>query len=154
MASKPLFSQIFARSPVSPIQKHMKVASEASRRLPAYFEALLRVDWDEAEKIGAEIQRLEGDADTIKRDVRANLSRSLFMPVSRSDLLELLKTQDRVPNRAKDIVGLSLGRRMEFPDQMREELKEFVASSVEAVDVALNILNELDELFGETEGNN
>ena len=147
MPYKPLFSQIFGRSPVSLIQNHMEVASEASRLLPDFYAALLTQDWNQAQAIGRKIQILEGKADDIKREVRANLSSSLFMPVSRSDLLELIKAQDRVPNRAKDIVGLSLGRRMEFPQEVHESLKSFVASAVAAVDIALGALNELGELF-------
>ena len=125
----------------------MKVAFSAAVLLPDYFDALLKPDWQQAREIGAEIVKLEEAADTIKRDVRANLSSSLFMPISRSDLLELLKSQDKIPNRAKDIVGLSLGRNMEFPTELGPLLHKFVDKSVSAAALAKSTLEELDELL-------
>ena len=125
----------------------MKVALSAAVKLPHYFNYVLNSDWDNAREIGAEIIRLEGEADDIKRNVRANLSRSLFMPVSRSDLLELLKSQDKIPNRAKDIVGLSIGRQMEFPAELGPLMHKFVEKSVSTAALAMNALEELDELF-------
>jgi len=147
MAIRPVFSQIFGRSPIAPIQEHMKVACRAAERLPEFFEAVIATDWDSANKIGEDISKLEGDADDIKRKIRANLPRSLFMPVSRSDLLDLLKSQDKIPNRAKDVVGLCRGRKMAFPGELGTAMHGFVASSVSAASLALLTLDELDELF-------
>ena len=147
MPKSPIFSQLFARSPISPIQDHMKLSCEAASHLPAFFNAVLAQDWEAAKPIGEKIVRLESEADDIKRKVRSNLPRSLFMPVSRSDLLELLQSQDKIPNRAKDVVGLTLGRQMTIPGEIGSLLVGFVESSVKAVTFALKALNELDELL-------
>ncbi|MFT5212010.1 MAG: putative phosphate transport protein (TIGR00153 family) [Flavobacterium sp.] len=147
MPTRPIFSQIFARSPISPIQNHMKVACAAAIKLPDYIDAVLKEDWTLAKQLGDQIIQLEGEADDVKRDIRSNLTRSMFMPVSRSDLLALLKSQDKIPNRAKDIVGLSMGRKMEFPTELVPLMHEFVTKSVESASMALSALDELDELF-------
>ena len=125
----------------------MKVACSAAIKLPDFFNAVLDSDWELANSIGDAISNLEGEADDIKRKIRSNLPRSLFMPVSRSDLLDLLKSQDRIPNRAKDIAGLCRGRKMEFPGELGNRMHEFVASSVSAASMAMQTLDELDELF-------
>lgn len=147
MATRSFFGQIFAKSPISPIQNHMKVACSAAILLPDYFEAVLKLDWELARSRGEEIIRLEGEADVIKREIRASLSRSLFMPVSRADLLELLKSQDKIPNRTKDVVGLSMGRKMTFPPELGPVLLDFVQTSVKTAELAMKALDELDELF-------
>ena len=147
MAARSFFGQIFAKSPISPIQNHMKIACSAAALLPDYFDAVFKLDWELAKSRGAEIQRLEEKADVIKREIRAGLSRSLFMPVSRVDLLELLKSQDKIPNRAKDIVGLSMGREMEFPAELGPLMREFVQTSVRTAEMAMHALDELDQLF-------
>ena len=54
----------------------------------------------------------------MKRDIRLHLPKSIFLQVSRSDILELLAAQDRVANKAKDIAGLTLGRKMVFPEKI------------------------------------
>jgi len=79
--------------------------------------------------------------------VRTNLPKSLFLPVSRTDLLELLHTQDKLANRAKDIAGLMLGRRMEIPESLVQEVRDYYNESLLASKQALKVINELDELL-------
>ena len=129
MVGNPLFNQLFGRSPITPIQKHMNVAYETVGKLGPYFEAVNGGDWEEAERLYDLILELESKADDLKSHIRLNLPRSLFMPVSRSDLLELLQMQDRIPNRVKDIAGLVMGRKMSFPKQMGDLLLEFINKS-------------------------
>ena len=147
MASSPIFTKLFGRSPIAPLQDHMSVSAECAGVLVAYFESVFAEDWaganDNYEKIGG----LEEKADKLKREIRINLPKSLFLPVSRSDLLELLHMQDRIPNRAKDIAGLILGRKMPIPQEVRSLLKEYVELSVSATSFALDALNELDDLI-------
>ena len=147
MPTQPFFSRIFARSPIAPIQHHMKIAGDAAIRLKAYLHAVMLGDWAQAGTYGAEIVQLEHQADDVKRRIRSTLSPGLFMPVSRSDLLDLLQTQDRIPNRAKDIVELCAARKMEIPAPLRPTMREFVQTSLEAVSIATTVLEELDELF-------
>ena len=79
--------------------------------------------------------------------MRVHLPKSLFLPVPRSDLLELLSVQDKVANRAKDIAGLMLGRRMVIPEPLFPAFKAFVSRSIDAAAQALTAMNELDELL-------
>ncbi|MCB1646083.1 MAG: TIGR00153 family protein [Pseudomonadales bacterium] len=146
MAISPLFNQLFARSPIAPMQEHMKIACQAATEMTGYMNAVIDGDWDSALILGEHIVKLENDADDIKRKIRLNLPRSLFMPVSRSDLLELLHSQDRIPNLARDIVGLTKGRRMKIPEPLAPLMRELVEWAVKPSSVALEALNELDEL--------
>jgi predicted phosphate transport protein (TIGR00153 family) len=147
MPRSPIFSQLFARYPISPIQEHMKVAGATAAELPAFMTAVFAGDWDKAKAIQERIAALETEADVIKRNVRSNLPRSIFMPVSRSDLLELLKAQDRIPNRCQDLAGLCIGRRMVFPELMQPLMFKFIESCTTTVAEAGKALNELDELL-------
>ena len=147
MSKLPIFSQLFAKSPVQPIQKHMKAAYECASHLPEFFEAVLEDDWKKAKKIGTKIRKLESDADDLKRSIRLNLPRSLFMPVSRTDLLELVQAQDKIPNRTKDVVGLTLSRHMQFPSELGPLIIELASKTVSASQLAFEALKELDELF-------
>lgn len=147
MANNPIFPRLFGRSPIAPIQHHMEVASRAAGELLLCIEAILDENWDEARAKADRVIELEAEADDIKREIRLNLPRSLFMPVSRSDLLELLHTQDKIPNIAKDIVGLATGRQMEIPDELKPQLREYVNYSIGATNLAVRALNEVDELI-------
>ena len=141
------FLTLFGRSPIGPMQQHIAKAHECAAQLLPFIEALQAEDWAEAARLQQQIAQLERDADKLKKEVRVHLPKSLFLPVPRSDLLELLSVQDKVANRAKDIAGLMLGRRMVIPEPLFPAFKAFVARSIDAAAQALTAMNELDELL-------
>lgn len=140
-------SNLFGRSPIKPMQEHMALAVQAAAELVPFFEAVTKGDWANASNIQQQVVKFENDADEIKKQLRLHLPKSLFLPVPRTDLLELLTMQDRIPNRAKDIAGIIMGRRMTIPDSMKPQMNEFVRASVAAAEQALTAINELDELL-------
>ncbi|MBD3671064.1 MAG: TIGR00153 family protein [Gammaproteobacteria bacterium] len=146
MVTKSSIFSMFGESPVRPLQEHIGKVYECVSQLQPYFDAVLASDWDQAKDIQKKISALEGDADKLKKQLRLHLPKSLFLPVSRRDLLELLSMQDKIANRAKDIAGLVLGRKMEIPDKLSENFKNFIQRSIDACDQAKVTINELDEL--------
>lgn len=140
-------SNLFGRSPIKPMQEHMALAVKAATELTSFFEAVTSDDWTRASEIQQRVVKFENEADEIKKQLRLHLPKSLFLPVPRTDLLELLTMQDRIPNRAKDIAGIILGRRMAIPESMKGQMNEFVRVSVAAAEQALTAINELDELL-------
>jgi len=141
----PLLS-IFGSSPVKPLQQHMVKVMESVAPLKALFEAVLANNLERVAAIQEEIARHENEADDLKHELRLHLPRSLFMPVERRDVLEVLNTQDRIANRAKDIAGLIRGRRMTIPENIAEDFQKFVGRGVDACAQAKRIIDELDEL--------
>ncbi len=147
------FASLFGRSPIGPMQQHIAKAYECASNLVPFFEAVIAEDWERVEYVQQAMVRLEKDADKLKRDVRVHLPKSLFLPVPRSDLLELLSVQDKVANRAKDIAGLMLGRQMSIPAALQPVMQTFVQRTVDACEQALKAMNELDEIFETGFGN-
>lgn len=141
------FASLFGRSPIGPMQKHFAKAHECAANLVPFFEAVMVEDWAKVEQIQQEMAGLEHEADKLKKSVRLHLPKSLFLPVPRSDLLELLSVQDKVANRAKDIAGLMLGRQMCIPPSLQPLMLAYVQRTVDASAQALKAMNELDELL-------
>jgi len=139
-------SSLFGSSPVRPLQQHMESVQACIIELVPFFEAALKEDWSEAKKIQKKISKLERDADKLKRQLRLHLPKSLFMPVSRRDLLEVLRMQDNIANKAKDVAGLIIGRKMAFPEKVSSEMLDFVKRCIDAAKQAQQAINELDEL--------
>ncbi|MFT6679711.1 MAG: putative phosphate transport protein (TIGR00153 family) [Haliea salexigens] len=125
----------------------MQVANDAAQLLPAFLEAAQDDDWKLAEEIFKRIGEAEEAADKLKRSVRRHLPNSLFLPVPRTDLLELVTIQDHVANTAKDIAGLMLGREMRFPEKLEKHLLEFARACTATCEQALVAIRELDELL-------
>jgi len=140
-------SNLFGRSPIKPMQEHMALAVKAAGELVSFFEAVTGDDWARASEIQQRIVKFENEADAIKKQLRMHLPKSLFLPVPRTDLLDLLTMQDRIPNRAKDIAGIIMGRRMTIPASMKEQMNEFVRVSVAAAEQSLTAINKLEELL-------
>lgn len=140
-------SSLFGSSPVKPLQTHMASVQACIIELVPFFEAVLAQDWKEARKQQKLIARLEGKADKLKRELRMHLPKSLFMPVSRRDLLEVLTMQDKIANKAKDVAGLIIGRKMVLPEELGPQFLEFVTRTIDASAQAQVAINELDELI-------
>jgi predicted phosphate transport protein (TIGR00153 family) len=140
-------SKIFGASPVGPIQDHMDTCYRCAKELIAFFRHVVAEDWESVEASRKTIVELENAADDLKRELRAHLPKSLFMPVPREDLLELLLVQDRIANLARDVSGLVLGRRMVIPEQIQQGFLAFVSRNVDAAKKARKSIRELDELY-------
>lgn len=142
-----VLANIFGSSPVGPLEKHIGIAFSCAKQLKGFFAAVVADDWEKAGKVRDEIERLEGEADDLKKAIRLRLPKSLFMPVPREDLLSLLLVQDKIANRTKDVSGIVLGRKMAIPAEVADQFIEFVERNVDAAKQARKSVRELDELF-------
>ena len=138
---------MFGPSPIKPIEQHMYTAYKCAKQLYPFFEAVLAKDWNAATQIKEKIDQMEKEADHIKRDLRLNLPTGLFLPVSRTDILELLYTQDRIANKAQDIAGLIISRKMVIPQALSGLFLPFLSICLDAAKQACKAINELDELL-------
>jgi predicted phosphate transport protein (TIGR00153 family) len=125
----------------------MDVCYRCAKELTVFFAAVVDENWDAVNASRERIVTLENEADAAKKQIRAQLPKSLFMPVPRADLLELLLVQDRIANRARDVSGLTLGRRMIIPAKIQKDFLAFVARNVDAAKKARKSIRELDELY-------
>ena len=125
----------------------MEVCSDCAEKLVPFFEATIETDWTLAAAIYEEISELENNADDLKKQVRLRLPRSLFLPVSRTHLLELLHIQDKIANGAEDVAGRSIGRHLQIPPRAQPEFLAFLLSSVETVRLAQKTMIELNDLM-------
>lgn len=140
-------SALFGRSPIRPIQQHMAKAQSCITLLGDFLEASYNNDWLKAEEIQLAIHNTENEADALKREIRTHLPRSLWLPVARNDLLEMLQIQDRLANRARDIAGIMLGRKIEIPAELVECVRDYYQKNLNTSAQALKAINELDELL-------
>lgn len=140
-------ANIFGASPVMPLEKHIDISYRCAKKLRAFFAAAIARDWDEAAEVRGSIEALEHEADDLKKQIRLNLPKSLFMPVPREDLLGLLLVQDKIANRAKDVSGRVLGRRLEIPGSVADQFLAYVDRNIDAAKQARKSVRELDELF-------
>ncbi|CAM4178762.1 TIGR00153 family protein [Vreelandella rituensis] len=148
------FSAMFGRSPFQPLLAHIVKANECADQLLPFFEASLQEDWNTATELRENVTRLEHEADELKTDLRLNLPSTMFLPVSRSDLLDLISVQDKIANKVRDITGIMLGRKMRVPDALADPMRDYIRTSVACVAQARQALEELKDLLESGFGRN
>ncbi|MGQ0286732.1 TIGR00153 family protein [Pasteurellaceae bacterium 22721_9_1] len=138
---------LFAHSPLKPLQQHSDTVTEACSLLVPFFEATFANNWQEAEELRLRISETERRADTLKREIRLKLPRGLFLPIDRTDLLELVTQQDKLANYAKDIAGRMVGRNLGIPSELQENFMSFLCRSLDATVQAHRVIDEMDQLL-------
>ena len=139
-----LILRMFAKSPHEGLSVHMNRSCECVVLLPDFFTKVFSGDWSAVMAIKQKINGLESDADGLKKKVYMDLHSNLMLPVSRQDVLGLLKSQDSIANQTQDIAGIVYGRRMVVPKEMQTPLATFVASSVETCLKARDVVGEME----------
>ncbi len=146
MVSIPL-TKLIKGTPLRSLQAHMRVVLDCAREVPPLFEALSREDDQAFNEIKGRIFEKEAEADKIKNAMRVHLPKSLFMPVDRRDLLDILQMQDSIADTAQDIAGLLIERPMKMPEPMVDAVLELSRRCVDVCEFSLKVIEELDELL-------
>lgn len=141
------FLGVFAKSPLKPLEEHIKVVHKCSQELLPFFKAVYSADWAKASKSQQQISNLEKQADELKRELRTSLPSGIFMPIQRQDVLGLLTQQDKIANKAKDISGRILGRELLIPEPIQIKFMEYLLRCLDATKQAKKVINELDDLL-------
>jgi len=139
-------AELLRRSPFKPIQEHMRTVFSCVSLLKPLFKALSENDRKQVEELARQIDELETQADKQKSVFRLNMPKTLFMPVDRRDLLNLLRDQDALADDTEKISQILISRDMEVPDAIRDLLNELLADTLNICSEAKLMIEELDEL--------
>lgn len=137
---------LFGRSPFGPLAQHTERVHDTVVLIRPLLEAFMEGDWERTEQVYAQIRELEHRADVIKNDIRDHLPKSLFMPVDRGDILQFLRTQDRIADSAEDIGVLLTMRATPTPPGLRKPVLAFVDSVIATSEAWFRAAKELPAL--------
>ncbi|MCP5040481.1 MAG: TIGR00153 family protein [bacterium] len=138
--------KLVGRSPIGPMQEHMKAAVECAREILPLVDAMAAGDTEAIRSCRSRIDDLEHKADDIKNEIRNHLPRRLMLAIERRDMLEILDSQDSMADVTQDIAELADQRAMHLPDGLEEPMKALAIRVVAACEQAGRIIDELDEL--------
>ena len=137
---------LFAKSPFGPTQVHLKKSLKCAQLLRPLFEAVFTEDWDEMQEVSNRIDQLEHEADQLKNEIRDHLPKSLFLPVDRRDLLELIHMQDSIADSTQEVAGLLSLKELHLPKELEPEAMQLIEEILVTCDMAKVIGSEMDEL--------
>jgi hypothetical protein len=147
MAARDNITSLFGKSPISPLQKHMKQVNSCIKEFGVFAKAASIQDWEKAEAAHESIGKKENKADKLKKKLRMNLPSTFMMPFSRRDLLDVLLIQDSIANITKDLAGLMMTRHMVFPKEFADDFLNLTNLCIKTSSSALEAINQLDELL-------
>ncbi len=139
--------ELFAKSPFGPLQDHMSKVMDCVRLIPDLFRALEAGDCQRMMEITEKVEKAEFDADEIKNGIRGHLPRTVFTPVDRTDLLDILRFQDRISDVAEDVAVVLRMKLLPFPKEIRGLFWDFLEQVMVTVEQYARINDELDELM-------
>lgn len=140
-------AKLFGKSPFAPLQQHMNKVAACIAELEEAFTAFFNSEYKKMEIIAKRLSKLEHEADLAKNDIRNNLPRSVFLPIDRSHLLEMLAIQDSLADTAENI-GLSL---ILYPlpvlKELQQDLQNLLQINIHTFSNVQMIINEMDILL-------
>ena len=139
--------KLVGRSPIGPMQDHMRVAVQCAKEILPLVDAMASGDQNAIQVKRAEIDRLEHEADEIKHGIRSHLPRRLMLAIERRDMLEILDSQDSIADVAQDIAELADQRGMQLPENLVAPIQALATRVVATCEQAQRIIDELDELL-------
>ena len=147
MARTDNITSLFGKSPIVPLQKHMKQVHSCLKDFAVFAKAANDQDWEKAETVCISINSKEEKADKLKKKLRMNLPSTFMMPFSRRDLLDVLLIQDSIANITKDLAGLMMTRHMVFPQEIAGDYIKLAEDCIKTSGAAVAAINELDALL-------
>ncbi len=141
-----LINKVFGRSPFGPLLEHAKKVHECVKLIHPIMEALIKEDYEEVHRLQDQISKLEYEADQIKHEIRENLPRRYFLPVSREDLDAYLHMQDHIADAAEDFAVILILRRTKIHPDLREKFIAFVDQAVSVADRLMAAAEEMQNL--------
>ncbi|MFP3871457.1 MAG: TIGR00153 family protein [Candidatus Natronoplasma sp.] len=133
-------------SPFDGLNKHSELIKKAIREFKKGVLHYTEGEFEKAEECFDKVSKLEHQADKVKIQIRENLPRFIFMPITRDDFLTLLKEADAILDYAEDVSVLLPMREEEIPEAVKEDFKKFsekVFESVKQFEEMMNLFTEL-----------
>ncbi len=137
---------LFRKSPFIAINEMMKEVVECTNRIPEIYEAFVEGNQQEVERIAKEISDHEYKTDEIKNSIRQSLPHSIFMPVARGDILQIITSMDAIADRSEDVGVLMSLKSLQVPDELKQRVRDFATAVVKVVDYSRQVIEELEAL--------
>jgi predicted phosphate transport protein (TIGR00153 family) len=134
-------------SPFGGLMLHADKVVECVDVLPELVKVYVKGEFASSHGFIERISMLENEADMVKQNIREHLPRSFFMPTPRSDLLLLLKEQDRIADFVQDVAQLMDLRPTEIPAPIARGFLSHVEYGVKAVHSYRKALAELENIL-------
>ena len=132
------FLSMFVTSPFDGLQEHAAKVKECAWAFQQAMECHLSQRCEEFESFRKDVERLENDADAIKRRIRGHLPLGTMMPVAKFQLFRYLREQDKVLDGVRDTLNwLSFRNEPGIPNTLEKDLTLLVDATIDTIEIEM-----------------
>ena len=142
------FISLFMTSPFEGLQEHAEKVKECAWAFQQAIECHITDQCENFEEFRREVDRLESEADSIKRRIRGHLPKGTLMPVDKFQLFRYLREQDKVLDAVEESLDwLSYRSEPGIPEGLEKDFFLLVDAVMDPVEEMCRLVVEVRKYF-------
>ena len=142
------FISLFMRSPFDGLQEHAEKVKECAWAFQQAIECHITDQCENFEEFRLEVDKLESEADSIKRRIRGHLPKGTLMPVDKFQLFRYLWEQDKVLDAVEEALDwLSFRSEPGIPEALEKDFFLLVDAVMDPVEEMCRLVLEARKYF-------
>ena len=142
------FISLFMTSPFDGLQEHAEKVKECAWAFQQAMECHITEQCKAFEEFRLEVDKLESEADSIKRRIRGHLPKGTLMPVDKFQLFRYLREQDKVLDAVEEALDwLSYRSEPGIPEALEKDFFLLVDAVMDPVEEMCRLVLEARKYF-------
>jgi len=142
------FISLFMTSPFEGLQEHAEKVKECAWAFQQAIECYITDQCQNFEEFRLEVDKLEIEADSIKRRIRGHLPKGTLMPVDKFQLFRYLREQDKVLDAVEEALDwLSFRSEPGIPEALEKDFFLLVDAVMDPVEEMCRLVLETRKYF-------
>jgi predicted phosphate transport protein (TIGR00153 family) len=142
------FISLFMTSPFDGLQEHAEKVKECAWAFQQAIECHITDQCEAFEDFRLEVDKLESEADSIKRRIRGHLPKGTLMPVDKFQLFRYLREQDKVLDAIEEALDwLSFRSEPGIPEALEKDFFLLVDAVMDPVEEMCRLVLETRKYF-------
>ena len=142
------FISAFMTSPFEGLLEHAEKIKECTWAFQQAIECHITDQCESFEEFRKEVDRLESEADAIKRRIRGHLPKGTLMPVDKFELFRYLHEQDKVLDSVEEALDwISFRSEPGIPDALHKDFFLLIDAVIDPVEEMCRMVSEARKYF-------
>ena len=142
------FISLFMTSPFDGLQEHAEKVKECAWAFQQAIECHITDQCEAFEEFRLDVDKLESEADSIKRRIRGHLPKGTLMPVDKFQLFRYLREQDKVLDAVEEALDwLSFRSEPGIPEALEKDFFLLVDAVMDPVEEMCRLVLETRKYF-------
>lgn len=121
------------------LDEYLHNLNAITRHMHEAIGAYLKEDMQEFLRLFGDINKVESHLDTLRRDIESRIYEQRLLPDTRDDILALLESLDKIPNRIQAVAREMLLQRIQIPELLHHSVIQLAHRGVEIVQVLTRV---------------